>query len=200
MSHMSVPFVGRATDSEDDREETRRNIRLIVRIRYVVSPSVFVILAVSGLAGFGSSGWLSTDQLVVNGINLVALLVLNVAYLWLARRLDDLRPLVLFQLLIDVIHITLTVYKTGGVASPFGFLYFFVIFEAAILRGGWSTWTVAAVSSLLFSLTTVLERLGWVPAQEFFSPFSGLTADDRYIILSWAFALAGYFGFAARLQ
>ncbi|MFP4376983.1 MAG: hypothetical protein ACLFP4_08070 [Spirochaetales bacterium] len=30
---------------------------------------------------------------------------------------------------------SLTVYKTGGVASPFGFLYFFVIFEAARALG-----------------------------------------------------------------
>ncbi|MFW5689277.1 MAG: GAF domain-containing protein [Spirochaetota bacterium] len=185
------------TEIEDDTEETRRNIRLIVRIRYIVSPSVFVILALASFAGLSRQGSFSENQLVVNGVNLAVLLILNVIYLALSRRLGNLRPLVLFQLLIDVIHITLTVYKTGGVASPFGFLYFFVIFEAAILRGGRSTYVIAAISAALYSLTTLLERVGWLPRQEFFSPLSGLTQSDPFLVLSWSFAIASYFGFAA---
>ncbi len=40
------------------------------------------------------------------------------------------------------------------------------------------------------------ERLGLLPSQDFFSPLSGLGQSDPYIILSWAFAVASYFGFA----
>ncbi len=182
---------------EDETGETRANISLIVQIRYIVSPSVFVILAVASLAGFSRESSFSENQLVVNGVNLAVLLILNVVYVSLSRRLTNLRPLVIFQLLIDVIHITLTVYKTGGVASPFGFLYFFVIFEAAILRGGRTTYVIAAISAAFYTLTSVLERLGWLPVQEFFSPLVGLTRNDRFLLLSWAFAVASYFGFAA---
>lgn len=197
MSTDPLAFLDRVDPIEDETEETRRNISLIVRIRYIVSPSVFLILAVASLAGFSAEGSFSENQLVVNGVNLVVLLVLNVIYLGLSRRLTNLRPLVIFQLLIDVIHITLTVYKTGGVASPFGFLFFFVIFEAAILRGGSTTYVIAAISAALYSLTTLFERQGWLPAQEFFSPLSGLSGNDRFLLLSWAFAVASYFGFAA---
>ena len=196
-TEQDLSFLDRQVELENAVDETRRNIRLIVRIRYIVSPSVFVILAVASLAGFSREGSFSENQLIVNGVNLAVLLVLNVVYLGLSRKLTNLGPLVFFQLLIDVIHITLTVYKTGGVASPFGFLYFFVIFEAAILKGGRSTYVVAALSAALYSLTTLLERLGWLPSQEFFSPLSGLTQSDPYIVLSWAFAVASHFGFAA---
>lgn len=196
-TEQDLSFLDRQVELENAVDETRRNIRLIVRIRYIVSPSVFVILAVASLAGFSREGSFSENQLIVNGVNLAVLLVLNVVYLGLSRKLTKLGPLVFFQLLIDVIHITLTVYKTGGVASPFGFLYFFVIFEAAILKGGRSTYVVAALSAALYSLTTLLERLGWLPSQEFFSPLSGLTQSDPYIVLSWAFAVASHFGFAA---
>ena len=196
-TEQDLSFLDRQVELENAVDETRRNIRLIVRIRYIVSPSVFVILAVASLAGFSREGSFSENQLIVNGVNLAVLLVLNVVYLGLSRKLTNLGPLVFFQLLIDVIHITLTVYKTGGVASPFGFLYFFVIFEAAILKGGRSTYVVAALSAALYSLTTLLERLGWLPSQEFFSPLSGLTQSDPYLVLSWAFAVASHFGFAA---
>ena len=192
-----LSFLDQVDQIEDETNETRANISLIVRIRYIVSPSVFVILAVASLAGFSRQSSFSENQLIVNGVNLAVLLLLNVIYLTLSRRLTNLRPLVIFQLLIDVIHITLTVYKTGGVASPFGFLYFFVIFEAAILRGGRTTYVIAAISAALYSLTSLFERLGWLPAQEFFSPLVGLTGNDRFLILSWAFAVASYFGFAA---
>ena len=196
-TEQDLSFLDRQVELENAVDETRRNIRLIVRIRYIVSPSVFVILAVASLAGFSREGSFSENQLIVNGVNLAVLLVLNVVYLGLSRKLTNLGPLVFFQLLIDVIHITLTVYKTGGVASPFGFLYFFVIFEAAILKGGRSTYVVAALCAALYSLTTLLERLGWLPSQEFFSPLSGLTQSDPYLVLSWAFAVASHFGFAA---
>lgn len=196
-SEQDLSFLDRNVELENAGDETRRNIQLIIRIRYIVSPSVFVILAAASLAGFSREGSFSENQLIVNGVNLAVLLVLNVMYRALSRKLTNLAPLVLFQLLIDVIHITLTVYKTGGVASPFGFLYFFVIFEAAILKGGHSTYAIAGLSAALYSLTTLLERMGWLPSQEFFSPLSGLRQSDPYIILSWAFAVASYFGFGA---
>jgi hypothetical protein len=196
-SEQELSFLDQRVETVDESQETRKNIQLIVRIRYIVSPSVFLILTLASFAGFSRQGSFSENQLIVNGVNLVVLLVLNVIYLALSRKLKNLQPLVLFQLLIDVIHITLTIYKTGGVSSPFGFLFFFVIFEAAILKGGRSTFLVAALSAALYSLTTLLERLGWLPSQEFFSPLSGLNQSDPFIILSWAFAIASYFGFAA---
>ena len=181
----------------EDADEVRRNIQLIIRIRWIVSPAVFLIMIGAYLTGLSGQGSLSENQIIVNSINLGALLVLNLAYVGMARRATNLRPLILFQLLIDVIHMTLTVYKTGGVVSPFGFLFFFVIFEAAILRSGRAAFAIATISGVLYSLTTLLERIGWLPHQDYFSPLSGLVRSDPFIVLTWAFSIASFFGFAA---
>ena len=190
-------LTGEPIDIGDDTAETRRNLQLIIRIRWIIAPAVFAILAVAAIAGFSDRGSFSENQLIVNGINLGAMLVLNVVYVLLLRRSVRLEPLILFQLMIDVIHVTLTIYKTGGVASPFGFLFFYVIFEAAILRSGRAAFMIAGVSSAMFSLSTLLEQFGIVPSQDFFSPLSGLSENSRYVILAWGFSVAGYFGFAA---
>ena len=50
---------------------------------------------------------------------------------------------------------------------------------------------------MLYSLTTLLERFGLLPRQNYFSPFSGIERSDPFIVLSWAFAIASFFGFAA---
>jgi len=192
-----LAFLDDGVSVEDTREETRRNIRLIIRIRWIVSPAVFLIMMIAYLAGFSGQQSFGENQLVVNGVNLGMMLVLNLVYVGLARRMEDLRSLILFQLLIDVFQVTLTVYKTGGVASPFGFLFFFVIFEAAILRGGAASYIIATVSAAAFSLVALLTGTGVLPEQDYFSPYSGMQSNDAYVVLSWAFAVAGFFGFAA---
>jgi K+-sensing histidine kinase KdpD len=191
-----LAFLDQSVPLEDTIEETRRNIKLIIRIRWIVSPAVFIIMMVAYVAGFSGQESFGENQLIVNGVNLGMMLVLNLVYIGLARRVHDLRPLILFQLLIDVFQVALTVYKTGGVASPFGFLFFFVIFEAAILRSGSASYIIAAVSAAAFSLTALLTTLGVLPQQDYFSPFMGLQRSDAYVVLSWAFAVASFFGFA----
>lgn len=196
-NHDPIAFMNQGVSIEDTIEETRRNIKLIVRIRWIVSPSVFLIMMIASFAGLSGQQSFGENQLIVNGINLGAMLLLNLVYLGLARRMHDLRPLILFQLLIDVFQVTLTAYKTGGVASPFGFLFFFVIFEAAILRGGTASYIIAAVSSAALSLTILLTTLGVLPPQDYFSPFVGLQRSETFVALSWAFSVASFFGFAA---
>lgn len=192
-----ISFLNKQVSVEDTLEETRRNIKLIIRIRWIVSPSVFLIMMIAYAVGLSGQQSFGENQLIVNGVNLGMMLVLNLVYVALARRVRDLRPLILFQLLIDVFQVTLTVYKTGGVASPFGFLFFFVIFEAAILRSGKASYIIAAVSAASFSLTALLTSVGVLPPQEFFSPFTGLQRSQAFVVLSWAFAVASFFGFAA---
>ncbi len=181
----------------DDAAETRKSIQLIIRIRWIVTPSVFIILLVSSLAGLSGKGGFDRDQIVVNAVNMGAMLVLNIVYLLLNRRLTKLTPLVILQLMIDVVHVTLTVYKTGGISSPFSFLFFFVIFEAAMLMSAWAAYVVAGVSATFYSVTALLERAGIVPHQDFFLSMKVLRSSESYIVLSWSFAVLSFFGFAA---
>ena len=76
----------------DDRAELLKNIKLIIRIRFFVSPSIFLLIFLAGAAGFTQQSALSRDQLIVNGFNVAGILVLNLTYALLLRRLKELRP------------------------------------------------------------------------------------------------------------
>ena len=182
---------------DDERTETLRNLRLIIRIRWIVSPTIFFILASAALLGLSTQTTLTRDQLFVNGTNLLIIMSLNVVYTVLVRRLVDLRPLVLFQLFIDVIHFTLTIYKTGGLLSPFSFLYFFAIFNASILVSGRATYAMASTAGVLYSLTAVAEFIEILPHQDYFSPFSGLGSNPSFLVLTWSFSILSFFAFSA---
>ena len=182
---------------DDERTETLRNLRLIIRIRWIISPTIFVILASAAVLGLSTQTTLTRDQLFVNGTNLLIIMSLNVVYTVLVRRLVDLRPLVLFQLFIDVIHFTLTIYKTGGLLSPFSFLYFFAIFNASILVSGRATYAMATTAGMLYSLTAVAEFLEILPHQDYFSPFSDLGGNPSFLVLTWSFSILSFFAFSA---
>jgi hypothetical protein len=170
--------------SAADREEVRLTIRRIIRVRFAVISAVFVLIAASSLAGLAASGLAGSAGLVLHGINAAAVLGLNAFCLWLVGRVRELRPLVLFQLAIDALNFTFTLYKTGGVASPLSFLYLGVIFEAGLLLGGTETFLAAGVCAGLYLGTVGLELLGLLPHQSFFRPMAGLEAVPAYAALS----------------
>ncbi|TFG64932.1 MAG: GAF domain-containing protein [Spirochaetales bacterium] len=189
-------FLGESFTFQSSREQTLKNLRLIIRIRWFISPGIFIIMFIAGLAGFSQQSFLSENQLTVNGINLLIILILNVLYMVLVRKVVNLKPLVFLQLLIDVFHFTLTIYKTGTLTSPFKFLYFLVIFSAAIIVSGRASFVIAGICTVLYSLIILGEQLFIIPHQEFFSPFEGVQQSSSYVVLSWTFALASVFIFA----
>lgn len=78
-----------------------------------------------------------------------------------------------FQLHFDVGAVTVLIYLSGGVDSPFSFLYMLVIVSAALLlyrRGGL---LIAATCSLAYGLLLDLQYFGWI------APFHVLV-DESY--------------------
>lgn len=190
-------FLGPKEKTADTREETQKNLKLISRIRWVVVASIFGILGISSIFGFAKESALSENQLWVNGINGTIILILDLIYAYLLKRLKNLQPLILFQIFIDVVYFTLTIYKTGSYSSPFAFLYFFAIFSTAILSHRRATFLVAGGCSISYSLLIVAELLHFIPHQDYFSPLSGLANKSSYIALSWIFSVFSCFAFAA---
>lgn len=188
---------GDSLDTQNQREDILKNLRLIIRIRWIFSPAIFLILIISSAFGLSEQGAFSENQLIVNGFNLLIILTLNLIYAILVKRIINLKPLVLFQLMIDIIHFTITIYKTGGVASPFSFLYFMVIFFGSILVSGKVSYLVASISAIFYSLIIALELFEIIPHQDFFIPFTGLQKNLSFLVLSWSFSLFFYFAFAA---
>jgi len=189
----SLAFLGGAPSTIDFREETIRNIKLIIRVRWFISPGVLLILLLASSTGLSRQEFFSSDQLIVNGTNTLIILGFNLAYRLLVRRIENVRPLVYFQLFIDALHFTLTIYKTGGVTSPLTFLYFGVIFAAALLASGAASFITAGISTLLFSLIIILERYSILPHQDYFLPLSGLHTAFSYQLLSWLFVIFSFF-------
>ncbi len=192
-----LSFLGESFSFQEPREEILKNLKLIIRIRWFVSPSIFIIIIIAGAFGLTKESFLSENQLIVNAVNLGVILVMNLIYMALVRRVQNLGPLVFFQLIIDVIHFSLTVYKTGGITSPFTFLYFIVIYSGAILVAGKTAYIIAGLSSLLFTGITILVNRGLLPTQDFFSPFTGFQENRSYITLTWIFTIFSFFIFAA---
>ena len=191
-----LQFLGESLSPKDTRAEALKNLRLIIRIRWIVSPAIFLIMFASSVFGVSAQAAFSENQLIVNGLNLVVILILNIIYAVLVKRISNLQPLILFQLLIDVVHFTLTIYKTGSVVSPFSFLYFMVIFATSILLSSRATYLVAGIVGAFYSGMVLLEFLRLIPHQDFFSPLSGLQHNVSYLALSWSFSVLSYFAFA----
>jgi hypothetical protein len=170
--------------SRAEREELRRTIRLVIRIRFAVVPAVFLLIALSGLGGIARGG-LTASSLPLHALNAAAVLGLNLLCLRLAASAArNLRPLVLFQLAIDALNFTFTLYKTGGVASPLAFLYFGVVFAAGLLLGGRGTFAVAGVCAALYLGVVGLDYFGVLPHQAYFLPLEGLQIRPAYVALS----------------
>jgi len=172
-----------------EREETRRTLRLIIRIRFIIVPAVLVLVAASALVGFARSAAFTAGSLPLHAVNAAVVIGLNTLCLLLAGRVRDLRPLVLFQLAIDALNFTFTVYKTGGVASPLAFLYYGVIFAAGLLLGARGTFLVAGVCAALYLGIVGFELLHLIPHQSYFVPLAGLHLIPAYVALSVLFTL-----------
>ena len=172
-----------------EREETRRTLRLIIRIRFIIVPAVLVLVAASALVGFARSAAFTAGSIPLHAVNAAVVIGLNTLCLLLAGRVRDLRPLVLFQLAIDALNFTFTVYKTGGVASPLAFLYDGVIFAAGLLLGARGTFLVAGVCAALYLGIVGFELLHLIPHQSYFVPLAGLHLIPAYVALSVLFTL-----------
>lgn len=175
-----------------DREEMRGTIRRIIRIRFAVVSGVFLLVAASTLAGLAGGGAASQGGLLLHGANAAVVVGLNALCLALVARTRNLRPLVLFQLAIDALNFTLTLYRTGGVASPLTFLYLGVILEAGLLLSGGETFLAAGACALLYLATVGLELLGILPHQSFFLPTAGLELVPAYIALNVLVTLSAF--------
>ncbi len=101
------------------------------------------------------------------------------------------RRLIFLQLSFDLALITLLVYFSGGIISPFYFLYILPIIVAAIFLNRRDTITIATISFILFGLLADLLYLEIVPP---FSGFEGTAISFATFIYN---LLMGFIAFAS---
>jgi hypothetical protein len=193
-------------DLSDSWEELKKKVAWIIRIRFVVNPAVFVLMLVTNWQGLtrGATA-LSRETLISTALVAAFSIVLNAFYFWaLSHRKFDLRKFVFLQLLLDVIIFTAYVWRTGGVTSPFCFLYFLPIIGANILHSPKSGMLMAGFTALVWGLVVILESTGVVPHVSYFVALDQFAQRTSYIVLMvlvnlFAFTVvAGASGFLMR--
>jgi two-component system sensor histidine kinase PilS (NtrC family) len=95
-------------------------------------------------------------------VSLAAAIAISILFFPLARRVRP-RPLLHLQLIFDILLITLLVYLSGGIISPFYFLYILPIIVASIFLSRRETLVIATVSFISFGILSDLLYLKVIP-------------------------------------
>ncbi|UOM35346.1 ATP-binding protein [Acuticoccus sp. I52.16.1] len=133
----------------------RKNMLLIVQLRWIAVAGQVVTIAVVGL-GFGAALPFATMGLV-----LLAQVAVNLASLyWVQRRDRVTAPALLLVLVFDVAALTAQLYMSGGGANPFVALYLLQVALAALLLEARFAWLIVAVATACYiGLTLEYEPL-----------------------------------------
>jgi hypothetical protein len=182
-------------DLSDSREELHKKIGWIVRIRFVVNPAVFLLMFFANWHGLtkGVSA-LSSETLYSTGLTTVFSIVLNLVYAYALRRgRFDLRKFVFLQLALDVLIFSAYLWRTGGVTSPFPFLYILPILGAAMLLKPSAGVAMAGISSLGYLAIVLFESFGVLPHVSYFVAFDRFTHRASYVTLMVVVNLFSFF-------
>lgn len=82
---------------------------------------------------------------------LIAAIAVDVVYLLACRRVEDLRGMIGVEIAIDLLLTSALIYFTGGVESPFAYLYFLSVLASALLLSPRASLAAAASSTVLLS-------------------------------------------------
>lgn len=86
--------------------------------------------------------------------------LLNIIYLFMLGRIRSFVPFLYFQLAADLIIESGIIYHTGGVDSPFTFLYILTIISSVIIMQPGGGYVLASGASILYGLLATLEFHG----------------------------------------
>ncbi len=89
--------------------------------------------------------------------------LLTIAYSFLLKVLKEYKAFAYLQLCLDVFIITLTIFFTGGIESPFSFLYILSIISGSILLNRRGGLVVASLSSLSYGTLIDLQYYALFP-------------------------------------
>ncbi len=193
-------------DPSETRDELKRKIAWIIRIRFLVNPTVFVLMFLAHWQWITHrSPAVSGETLWSTGLTTGISIVLNVIYQISLRRPGvRLRKFVFLQLALDVLLFTAYVWRTGGVTSPFSFLYFLPILGAAMLLSSGAGMVLAGLSAAAYLGVVLGETWGSLPHVSYFMALDRLTHRTSYVMLMIVvnlfafFTVAGVSGFFMR--
>jgi K+-sensing histidine kinase KdpD len=181
----------------DTRAERIKKIRWIIRLRFAISAGVVALMFFTGWQGLTTYPALTRPAFLAVVITSAVAVVLNIIYRFALHRSANLSFFVSFQLLVDVLIFTSYVYRTGGVTSPFTFLYLLPIIVGAILVSGRAAFVLAVLSSLCYVLLAGLAAMGLLPHVSYFVALDVFVQKWSYVTMMVLVNPFGFFTVAA---
>jgi len=167
----------------DTRTERIKKIRWIIRLRFAISAGIVALMFFTGWQGLTQQPDLTRNTLVATLITSGVAFLLNIAYYLALRRQINLSAFVFLQLLIDIFLFTSYVYRTGGVTSPFSFLYMLPIIAGAILVSSGTAVALAVLASACFGTLAVLGGVGALEHVSYFVDMDIFVGKWNYVSL-----------------
>jgi two-component system, NtrC family, sensor histidine kinase PilS len=166
-------------------EDLRRKIILMMTFRMVI---IITLLGSALLIQL-----VSKTILPINPLYFIIFLTsfFTLIYAFAFNHTEKLQLLAYVQICGDVLVITLLLYFTGGVKSPFSFLYILVIITGSILLYRRGALFIAAISSISYGLLVDLLYLGFIPYYDL-EPSEILDITNRLI---YYYIFIHFFGF-----
>jgi len=134
-----------------------RKYRFAGRIRFIIFTLLFFFLALMKMiGGYSYLNWALMTLIIAEA-------VLNQPYNFIVK-MTDVRRLLYYHMLADIVAITWLIYYMGGLEAPLIIIgYYVVILWAGMASGAGSVFFATAVSSFLFSAVVLSEHFGLIP-------------------------------------
>jgi K+-sensing histidine kinase KdpD len=186
--------VGALHEELVQRDDMVAKIQLLVRLRWAVHllvPGVLLLLATQGLQLRTLKGAeIPADKMTLAYLTTlwpnfaIALtgLSINGGYRFLLKRRLSLRPIAHAQVWLDTVIFALVVFSTGGIMSPFTFLYTMPILAASLLLSFRASLAVAAFSTVALGAQAWVQFHEVLPAHKYFEHLLALVHKPSYVI------------------
>ena len=190
-ARLSRSDLGQVAASAGPQDEMISRIRLLVNLRWAMHllvPVVLLLLARQGLqlrSERTAAIDLTTAQylwtLWPNFMLSATGLGINAAYQLLLRRGKSLRPIAHAQVWLDTAIFAFVIYTTGGVTSPFAFLYTIPVLAASMLLSLGASLSVATFATFLLAAQAYLQVQAMIPNNKSFEVLVHLTKNTTYL-------------------
>ena len=197
-----------AVDRENAmRDEMQTKIQLLVNLRWTVQiivPAVLLLLSTEGLRLTGHrNSILAINSLDSTGRYLASLwpnwilsafgFGVNFLYQKYLKTGGNLRPIAHAQIWMDTILFALVIYSSGGITSPFTFLYTIPILASSLLLSMRASMAVAGLASLLMMGQALIQWNGILHTERVFEPLMAVASNGAYLVATVTLNAVLYF-------
>lgn len=162
------------------------------QVKVLLAGRLAVVSFYMGLVVFYHYRYLAGSDIPPNLAPVAVAYALSAFYTIALQFINNLSRYVLLQLFIDILLISAMIFYTGGVQSPFSFMYLFVIIAVAILLSTRAIFTITTVAAAFYTLLLALEFYGKIHPHFAFL-VTGLSANSGYFFVTGIMNISAFY-------